>query len=448
MDIVFHEDVDPNSDAVKSAVAAAARVDKAGLTMGRHKVRLTVQERYLDDLAALDAVRVVQEVPKVKLRNNVARPILNAQVVVSGTTYEGAGEVIAVADTGFDTGSTASPHPAFTGRVARLYDLGRPGKTDDPEGHGTHVCGSVAGDGTSASMGGAIQGTAPRATLVVQSLIDSSGGLGGIPSDLTDLFEPPYRDDHARVHTNSWGAVTPGLPYDQSSREIDDFVWNHPDLVICFAAGNDGTDRDGDGVVDPAQIGSESAAKNCITVGACESDRRNIELTYGSIRPFDFPKPPIRNDPMANHPEGMAAFSSRGPTQEGRFKPDVVAPGTSILSTHSRNAPTAPTLFGSSSDADYFFESGTSMATPLVAGCTAVLRETLVKNGISTPSAALVKALLINGAVELVGQYSPSEAGPSPNNNSGFGRVNLAGSVIIPGPNPDADFGDTGGLRS
>jgi hypothetical protein len=55
--------------------------------------------------------------------------------------------------------------------------------------------------------------------------------------------------------------------------------------------------------------------------------------------------------------------------------------------------------------------------------------------------------LLINGAVELVGQYSPSEAGPSPNNNSGFGRVNLAGSVIIPGPNPNAGFGDGGPLQ-
>jgi serine protease AprX len=46
----------------------------------------------------------------------------------------------------------------------------------------------------------------------------------------------------------------------------------------------------------------------------------------------------------------------------------------------------------------------------------------------------------------LTGQYSPSEAGPSPNNNSGFGRVNLLGSVILPGPNPDAGFGDGGPL--
>jgi serine protease AprX len=452
VDIIFHEDVDPNSDAVKSAVAAAARVDKDTLPMGRRKVRLTVEEKDLDDLAAIDAVRAIQEVPEVKLRNNVARPILNANVVVSGTTYQGNGQVVAVADTGFDTGSTTSPHPAFTGRVAKLYALGRANKADDPNGHGTHVCGSVLGDGTSASMGGAIQGTAPRARLVVQSLIDSVGAFTGIPADLTDLFEPPYRDDGARVHTNSWGAVTPSLPYDSNAMagEIDDFVWNHPDLVICFAAGNDGTDADGDGVVDPAQIGSESSAKNCITVGASESVRLEVSPTrptYGSLRPSDFPKPPIHDDPMANHDEGMAAFSSRGPTQERRFKPDVVAPGTSILSTHSRNAPAAQHTFGTSSDSDYFFDTGTSMATPLVAGCAAVLRETLVKNGMPTPPAALIKALLINGAVELTGQYSPSEAGPSFNINSGWGRVDLLGSVILPGPNADAGFGESGPLK-
>jgi hypothetical protein len=113
VDVIFHEDVDPNSDAVKSAVAAAARLDKDTLPMGRSKVRLTVQEKYLDDLAAIDGVRVIQEVPEVKLRNNVARPILNANVVVSGTTYQGDGQVVAVADTGFDKGSANESTPGL-----------------------------------------------------------------------------------------------------------------------------------------------------------------------------------------------------------------------------------------------------------------------------------------------------------------------------------------------
>ncbi|MGE5291608.1 MAG: S8 family serine peptidase [Micromonosporaceae bacterium] len=449
VDVVLHNDVDATSAELREHIAAAASVDADGLQMGRRKVRLTVQEGHLDDLAGVDEVHHIEEVPARQLFNSVARPILNADVVVNGTPYQGDGQVIAVADTGFDRGSASNVHPAFNGRVKKLYALGRtnPDKANDPHGHGTHVAGSALGDGTSATMGGAIQGVAPRATLVLQSTLDSNGGLGGIPVDLHDLFEPPYDNDSARVHTNSWGATTPGLPYDSSAQEIDDVVWQRQDFVICFAAGNDGTDANKNGVVDAGSIGSQSAAKNCITVGASESSRPQFEPTYGSYWPSDFPANPINSDRQANDPNGMAAFSSRGPTREQRLKPDVVAPGTCILSTLSRDVVTASTDFGISSDQLFFFDSGTSMATPLVAGCTAVLRETLVKNGMATPSAALVKALLINGAVELAGQYSPSEAGSSPNDNSGFGRVNLAGSVIIPGVNRNAGLGEGGPLK-
>ena len=447
VDIVLHDDVDPNDSELKQKIAAAAHLNPENLTMSRHKLRLNVQERYLNDVAAIDEVRHIEEVPDVKLFNNIARPILNANVVVNGTPFQGDDELVVVNDTGFDKGSTANVHPAFTGRVVKLVPLGRPGQSDDPDGHGTHVCGSVLGNGTSPSMGGAIQGTAPKAKLMVQSLLDSGGSLGGIPADLHDLFGPPYTNDGARIQTNSWGATTPGLAYSQSSKEIDDFVWNHQDCVICFAAGNDGTDSDADGVIDPASIGSEAAAKNCITVGASENNRPKIALKYGKLRPTDWPHSPIFGDLTADNPEGMAAFSSRGPTKERRIKPDVVAPGTSILSTRSRNLVTPSTIFGTSSDSAYFFDDGTSMATPLVAGCCAVLRQTLVKNGLAKPSAALIKALLINGAVELSGQYSPTEAGPSPNNNSGWGRVDLAGSVILPGPNPNAGSGEGGPLK-
>jgi hypothetical protein len=441
VDIVLHGDADPNSAELREQIAAAAGLDPDDIEVGKRKVRLTVQRGRLDQLAAIDAVRHIEPVVEQRLHNNVARMIMNANVVVNGTQYTGHGEVVCVSDTGFDKGSTSDVHPAFTGRVANLYALGRPGKTNDPHSHGTHVSGSVLGDGNSSSMGGAIQGTAPEAVLVLQSLIDSGGGLGGIPADLHDLFLPPYNDDGARVHTSSWGPNAGGLPYNSSAEELDDVVWNQPDLVILFSAGNEGVDADANGVNDAGQVGAQASAKNCITVGATESERE-FDHTYGEYWPGDFPASPIARDLQANDPEGMVAFSSRGPTREGRIKPDVVAPGTCILSTLSRAVASPSNDFGDSSDSLYFFDSGTSMATPLTAGCCAVLRQTLVQNGMDRPSAALIKALLINGAVEVAGQYTPTEAGSSPNQSSGWGRVNLAGSVILPGDNPDGGLGE------
>ncbi len=444
IDVVFHKGIDPNKATLRKKIAATARVDPDALEMSKSKVRMRVQDRYLDDVAALDEVRYVAASPAYRLYNNIARPILHADVVVNGTTYQGAGQIVVVNDTGFDKGSTTNVHPAFTGRVAKLVALGR-ATSDDPDGHGTHVAGSVLGDGNSPSMGGKIQGTAPKAKLITQSLLDSNGGLGGIPNDLHDLFNPPYANNKARIQTNSWGSG-PGA-YSPSSNEIDDFIWNHPDCVICFAAGNDGSDGNSNGGVDNGSIAGEASAKNCISVGASENNRAKFAATYGAYWPQDFPANPLHDDRIANNPDGMVAFSSRGPTHEGRIKPDVVAPGTCILSTRSRNLVNASPDYGVSSDPLYFFDGGTSMATPLVAGCVAVVRETLVKNGTTAPSAALIKAILINGAVTLPGQYSPSEAGTSPNMASGWGRVDLAGSIIIPGPNPNGGFGDGGPLK-
>jgi subtilisin family serine protease len=432
VDVVLHDDVDPRAGDVRERIAEAAGVGPDDVHLLRNKARVTLPGDRIGALVGIDEVRRIDETPRWVAYNSVARPIMNAAVQLGGTTHIGRGQVVAVADTGFDKGSTTDVHPAFTGRVAKLYALGRAERADDPDGHGTHVAGSVLGDGDSPSMGGPVQGTAPGATLVLQSLLDPSGRLGGIPGDLRDLFEPPYRDDGARVHTNSWGPQQPGLPYGSSGFEVDDMVWRNPDLVICFAAGNSGHDQDRDGVIDTASVSAQAGAKNSITVGASENRRPDIPGTYGQLAFTRFPANPIRDDPMADNPAGMAAFSSRGPSFEGRIAPDVVAPGTSILSTRSRRLVTPDTRFGVSSDPAFFFESGTSMATPLVAGCVAVLRETLAAHGHTTPSAALLKALLINGAVELTGQYPRSEAGPSPNNSSGFGLVNLAGSVIGP----------------
>lgn len=450
VDVEFHKDVSETPELIKS-LAEAARLDPDELKTDGYKARITVQRRYLADVAELDPVKSINQVHPVKLHNNVARGILGlAGAVVPGTAntpYEGEGQLVGVADTGFDQGSRTPGrmHAAFTtngaARVRALYALGRPNNASDPDGHGTHVCGSVLGDGTYRSTGERIQGTAPKATLVMQSVLDRRGSLGGIPSDLRTLFAPPYDEHDVRIHTNSWGAAPDPfyqIEYNDSSKAIDDFVDTHRGMVILFAAGNDGMDTaPRDGIVDRSQVGAEAAAKNCISVGASESFRPDIDLRYSS---FGFPKEPLLSDEVANNPQGMVAFSSRGPTREGRIKPDVVAPGSCILSTRSSRAPLDTDWGSSDGDGDptYMYLGGTSMACPLVAGCCAVLRETLVRHGVASPSAALVKALLINGAVELPGQYVPSEAGASPNNSSGWGRVHVANSIVIGSATPES----------
>lgn len=430
VDVVLHRDVDPAS--VAGEVAAASGIDPNDLRPAKGKFRVRVEADRLTSLAAIDGVRHVEPVHEKKLWNDVARGLLGADTVQANAALEGHGQIVAVCDTGFDKGQASQPHPAFAGRVHKIYALGRFNNASDTDGHGTHVCGSVLGDGTSSTLG-RIRGTAPKAKLIMQSVLDAQGGLGGLPDDLHQLFEPPYNDG-ARVHSNSWGDRNNG--YSQECHDVDKFVWENRDAVIVFAAGNEGTDRDADGVIDPNSVGSPGTAKNCITVGASENRRPGFAYVDGSFKIFtygegwsqDFPVNPVHDDKLADNPNGLAAFSSRGPTADGRLKPDVVAPGTGILSTRSR-APGVGNGWGPSPDPLYFYEGGTSMATPLVSGCAAVVREYLQNHDVPKPSAALVKAMLISGADALPGQYTPSETGIIPNTDQGFGRVNLAATV-------------------
>lgn len=483
--VCLHNDIDASAPGLKAAVAQAAHVTEDAVEEAGNKFRVVTEEQHLDALAAIDQVYFLEEVKPVGLFNNKAVDIVVARQLSLLTSepfrqllfIEGEGEVVAVGDTGFDIGSTKYVHSAFEGRVKALYPTGRPQTklADDPDGHGTHVCGSVLGkeavqfaDGTWDQM----VGTAPRAHLVVQSLYSGMDEKGHAklnpPSNLLPFFQIPYIRDGARVHTNSWGTTAVGAGYDASAREIDSFVHSHPDMVILFAAGNSGRDGNKDGVVDLGQIGSQAFAKNCITVGATES-WRDFDITYGSLWPTDFPADPIKSDRIANGAfRGMAAFSSRGPAPAGpgrdaRIKPDLVAPGTCILSAKSRglspksatNETIANGVFGVSPHENYWYAAGTSMATPLVAGCCAALREYLRRNKSNgqlethiQPSAALVKAILINGASKVTGQYTPSEAGTSPNPNSGWGCVDLRTSVQVANPGyPYAHFWEGDALK-
>ena len=207
-------------------------------------------------------------------------------------------------------------------------------------------------------------------------------------------------------------------------------------MLFLFAAGNSGTDANSDGLVDSDSVGSPGTAKNVLTVGATENNRPAVTTTWGDWWTSNYPVAPIYGDPISNDTEGMAAFSSRGPTDDGRIKPDVVAPGTMIVSSRSHVAGT--TTGWGVYDANYLYMGGTSMATPLTAGAATLVREWLTETrGFSNPSAALMKAVLINGATDLSpGQYTSPQEIPAqrPNNVSGWGRVNLPESIDPPAP--------------
>ena len=281
---------------------------------------------------------MVEHVPP-KLFNDVARRLLG---VTSGNGQRclpltGAGQIVAVADTGLH-----EEHPDFAGRVIEVVALGRPNNSSDPHGHGTHVAGSVLADGSSSN--GEFAGVAPEAKLYFQSLLDPNGGLGGLPVSLEDLFEPAYQAG-ARIHNNSWGAATASA-YTVDSNDVDAYADERRDMLIVIAAGNEGTAANpfnsAPGFVDWLSIGSPASCKNALTVGAARSSRTTGGLsgrTYGDTWPGDFPIPPIADQRLSGDPEGLAAFSSRGPCDDRRIKPDIVAPGTDIISTRSELAP-------------------------------------------------------------------------------------------------------------
>ena len=129
---------------------------------------------------------------------------------------------------------------------------------------------------------------------------------------------------------------------------------------------------------------------------------------------------------MADDPDQVVAFSSRGPTADGRMKPDVVAPGTWILSTKSTMLSTTATgwrPFPPSSK--YFYMGGTSMATPLTAGAVAALRQHLRRDrGILSPTAALLKAVADRRCA--IGCPNTAPAGTVVDPHQGFGRIDLA----------------------
>lgn len=354
---------------------------------GRYKGTLSTED--ILGVVSQPALRILRFEPMFSIENNQARTHMKTSQMTSyfTTDLDGTGQIVAVADSGLD-----ADHGDFGSRVLSSNDVIGDGSTADKHsGHGTHVACTVLGDG----FRGGYSGVAPSAELYFQAMENDQTGNFQSPS-LNYLLNSAYSAG-AYTHTNSWGSSLESNQgkYTSESEDVDDrsnyydrYYNGRNGLTILFAAGNDGPNS--------GTVGSPSTAKNTITVG-------NHQNRYSGA------------------PNSIMDGSSRGPTDDGRIKPDVLAPGGYVRSCKAQEATDTDSSTWSNS---YYLEyTGTSMATPNAAGAALMVREYLEEIAQRpSPQGALVKALLILGAQDV-------GARDIPNNDEGWGRIDLRNTL-------------------
>ena len=293
----------------------------------------------------------------------------------------------------------------------------------DNQGHGTHAAASAVGDRATPIAHDYGDSIAPGAKLIVQDAGFTGGdncsqrpGMG-CPVNLTPILDQAYRQG-ARIHSNSWGdrqGVPPPLNpptanYPQSARDVDAFVYSHPDMLIVFNTGNFG----GTNTAAPASsLSAPGSAKNTVQVGGTR------DMTHYAD-------------------DAISSFTLVGPTRDGRIKPDLVGPAY-VLAGDAKIPSGGQTCAMT-------FQPGTSWASPTIAGAAALVRQyytdgyypsgTPKASDRMNPSAALLKATLIASArrvpfVTIGGSQVASK--PTPSFEQGFGFPVLHDALTFPG---------------
>ncbi|MEW6269461.1 MAG: S8 family serine peptidase [Thermodesulfobacteriota bacterium] len=287
-----------------------------------------VSDETVAGLRAHPEVRRVVPDQTVQAFLDVSVPVVSAPVFWQDLGYRGAGTTIAVIDTGVDYA-----HPDLGGclgaacKVVGGFDfINDDGDPRDDQGHGTHVAATAAGDG-------ALVGVAPDAKILAYKVLDAYGygSWSAVIAGINRAADPNgdgNPNDHATIISMSLGG--PGDEDDPVSTAVDNAT--AVGVLSVIAAGNSG---------DYFTVGSPGAARSALTVGATDD---------------------------VDH---IAWFSSRGPTSvDALIKPEITAPGVEICAASLVGAFPGTECLGS----NHASISGTSMATPHVAGAAALLR--------------------------------------------------------------------------
>ncbi len=402
-------------------------------------------------LASLPDVVDVEPFPRYRLLDEVQCQIMAGNLNGAGTQPSGPGylawlqsrgfstnpedyPIVDVTDDGIDDGDDTPLHPDFyvsgnTSNPDRLvynYDWTTDPSADGGGGHGNINASIVAGyndrtgfpyeDSNGYNYG---LGINPYGRVAGSKVFNNAGKWDTTASG-TQLINNSYLLG-ARISSNSWGCGYPYVQcwgaYDAEAQEYDyrvrdarPGVTGNQEMIIIFAAGNDGMRSSSN------NVGTPGTAKNIITVGAAENYRPGWTDGCGV------------GSSGADNAQDIASFSSRGPTDDGRVKPDLVAPGTHIQGAASQspnyNGKGVCDMYRPSGQTLYAASSGTSHSTPAVAGAASLVYywyQTRYGGG-QPPSPAMVKAYLINATRYLTGTGA---GGNLPSNSQGFGEVHL-----------------------
>ncbi len=291
-----------------------------------------------EEVQALAADPNVERVwPDLKVHTCLDLSVPHVQApLVWAAGFTGRHIAVAIVDTGIDPS-----HPDFVGRLAAMQDFTGEGNRDN-NGHGTHVAGIAAGAGNK------YKGVAPEASLFIAKVLHGDGS--GYMSEVMAGIEWAVQQD-VKVINMSLGGLGPCDGTDALSATCDAAV--DVGVMVCVAAGNYGPAA--------SSVGPPGCARKVLTVGACSNQ------------------------------DAIASFSARGPTSDGRVKPDVLLPGVDIVSCRAQG-----TNMGTPVDALYARASGTSMATPHATGLAALLLEAF-----PTLTPAQLKERIMNSAIDL-----------------------------------------------